>query len=328
MRAPRACAMRQAAASSSSVSCAPSSRALNRSAPEVDGVGAVGHGRANGVEGAGGREELGNVATAWRERIAHGVRRRGARPGGTVTRRASADRVRGGLAHAAREHPRSSAASSRPYPFQSAAPRPQSPRTAVPVLRTPPPHPFQSAALRHRTRLYSSGRFLKNRRTVAPAKNSMPVHWRRESPVAHAVPPRDQSDRGERELNLGAAPDLDHAGAGDNAAPAPRRRARRAPGAAARSRYTFPCASVLSESVPPPSSAPCSRKLSALRLGSSKRSTPPVICAGEVLRHALSRHVAHEHRIPRRAQRDDADVGRVTLVPRCARARCRADGPS
>src|SRR2546423_8257391 len=33
--------------------------------------------------------------------------------------------------------------------------------------------------------------------------------------------------------------------------------------------YTFPCASVLSDSVPPPSSAPWSRKLSALRFGSS-----------------------------------------------------------
>src|SRR3954464_12595495 len=31
---------------------------------------------------------------------------------------------------------------------------------------------------------------------------------------------------------------------------------------------TFPCASVLRESVPPPSRAPCKRKLSALRLGS------------------------------------------------------------
>src|SRR5436305_7739252 len=40
---------------------------------------------------------------------------------------------------------------------------------------------------------------------------------------------------------------------------------------------TFPCASVLRESVPPPSSAPCKRKLSALRLGSSYRSTSPVI---------------------------------------------------
>src|SRR6185437_473361 len=40
---------------------------------------------------------------------------------------------------------------------------------------------------------------------------------------------------------------------------------------------TFPCASVLSEMVPPPSSAPCNRKLSAFRFGSSKRSTDPVI---------------------------------------------------
>src|SRR5256885_7331497 len=40
---------------------------------------------------------------------------------------------------------------------------------------------------------------------------------------------------------------------------------------------TFPCASVFSEMVPPPSSAPCSRKLSAYRLGSSKRSTGPEI---------------------------------------------------
>src|SRR4051812_45888979 len=40
---------------------------------------------------------------------------------------------------------------------------------------------------------------------------------------------------------------------------------------------TFPCASVLRESVPPPSSAPCKRKLSALRLGISYRSTSPVI---------------------------------------------------
>src|SRR6185503_12523799 len=40
---------------------------------------------------------------------------------------------------------------------------------------------------------------------------------------------------------------------------------------------TFPCASVLSEIVPPPSSAPCSRKFSAWRLGSSKRSTGPLI---------------------------------------------------
>src|SRR5262245_34432125 len=37
--------------------------------------------------------------------------------------------------------------------------------------------------------------------------------------------------------------------------------------------YTFPCASVLSEMVPPPSSAPCNRKLRALRLGRTNRST-------------------------------------------------------
>src|SRR3954469_6954486 len=41
--------------------------------------------------------------------------------------------------------------------------------------------------------------------------------------------------------------------------------------------YTLPCASVLSDNVPPPSSAPCSRKLSAFRFGSSKRSTSPSI---------------------------------------------------
>src|ERR1700737_3548972 len=40
---------------------------------------------------------------------------------------------------------------------------------------------------------------------------------------------------------------------------------------------TFPCASVLRERVPPPASAPCSRKLSAFRFGSSKRSTSPSI---------------------------------------------------
>src|SRR2546425_7313646 len=40
---------------------------------------------------------------------------------------------------------------------------------------------------------------------------------------------------------------------------------------------TLPCASVFREIVPPPSSAPCSRKFSAERLGSSKRSTLPVI---------------------------------------------------
>ena len=40
---------------------------------------------------------------------------------------------------------------------------------------------------------------------------------------------------------------------------------------------TLPCASVLSDNVPPPSSAPCRRKLSACRLGSSNRSTSPVI---------------------------------------------------
>src|SRR5687767_11762493 len=40
---------------------------------------------------------------------------------------------------------------------------------------------------------------------------------------------------------------------------------------------TLPCASVLSESVPPPSSAPCRRKLSAFRFGSSNRTTGPSI---------------------------------------------------
>ena len=40
---------------------------------------------------------------------------------------------------------------------------------------------------------------------------------------------------------------------------------------------TFPCASVLSDRVPPPSRAPCRRKFSAHRFGSSKRSTEPVI---------------------------------------------------
>src|SRR5438445_159781 len=40
---------------------------------------------------------------------------------------------------------------------------------------------------------------------------------------------------------------------------------------------TFPWASVLSEMVPPPSSAPCSRKFRAWRLGSSYRSTGPEI---------------------------------------------------
>ena len=38
--------------------------------------------------------------------------------------------------------------------------------------------------------------------------------------------------------------------------------------------YTLPWASVFREIVPPPSSASCRRKFSALRLGSSKRSTP------------------------------------------------------
>ena len=54
---------------------------------------------------------------------------------------------------------------------------------------------------------------------------------------------------------------------------------------------TLPCASVLSDSVPPPSSAPCSRKLSALRFGSSNRSTPPGDHAAEVLRDAIARDV-------------------------------------
>src|SRR5688572_16499113 len=40
---------------------------------------------------------------------------------------------------------------------------------------------------------------------------------------------------------------------------------------------TLPCASVFSESVPPPSSAPWRRKFSAFRLGSSKRTTGPSI---------------------------------------------------
>src|SRR5205085_287620 len=39
---------------------------------------------------------------------------------------------------------------------------------------------------------------------------------------------------------------------------------------------TFPCASVFSDCVPPPSNAPCSRKFSAWRFGNSKRSTSPV----------------------------------------------------
>src|SRR5690348_13677566 len=37
----------------------------------------------------------------------------------------------------------------------------------------------------------------------------------------------------------------------------------------------LPCASVRSETVPPPPRAPCNRKFSAPRLGSSKRSTGP-----------------------------------------------------
>src|SRR3954470_22923467 len=41
--------------------------------------------------------------------------------------------------------------------------------------------------------------------------------------------------------------------------------------------YTFPCASVFSDKVPPPSRAPWSRKLRALRFGSSYRSTSPSI---------------------------------------------------
>src|SRR5205807_3207149 len=40
---------------------------------------------------------------------------------------------------------------------------------------------------------------------------------------------------------------------------------------------TLPWASVLREIVPPPSSAPCSRKFRAWRFGSSKRSTGPLI---------------------------------------------------
>src|SRR4029079_18230299 len=40
---------------------------------------------------------------------------------------------------------------------------------------------------------------------------------------------------------------------------------------------TLPCAAVLSDIVPPPSRAPCKRKLSACRFGSSNRSTGPVI---------------------------------------------------
>jgi hypothetical protein len=51
--------MAHACSSSSSVSWAPSSRALNCDAPEVDGVGAVGDGGTNGLERAGGGEELG-----------------------------------------------------------------------------------------------------------------------------------------------------------------------------------------------------------------------------------------------------------------------------
>src|SRR5439155_18135764 len=40
---------------------------------------------------------------------------------------------------------------------------------------------------------------------------------------------------------------------------------------------TLPCASVFRDNVPPPSSAPCNRKLRAPRFGSSKRSTSPVM---------------------------------------------------
>ena len=83
---------------------------------------------------------------------------------------------------------------------------------------------------------------------------------------------------------------------------------------------TLPCASVLSESVPPPSSAPCSRKFSALRFGSSKRSTSPSIDAAEMRGDALERELSREQRIPLRTQRDHADVGGVALV---ARARVR-----
>src|SRR6185503_7025816 len=38
----------------------------------------------------------------------------------------------------------------------------------------------------------------------------------------------------------------------------------------------FPCASVISESVPPPPRLSCRRKLSAPRFGNSKRSTSPL----------------------------------------------------
>ena len=79
---------------------------------------------------------------------------------------------------------------------------------------------------------------------------------------------------------------------------------------------TLPCASVLSESVPPPSSAPCSRKLSAPRFGSSKRSTSPVMSPSKCSRDALAREISLEHRVPLGFERDQADVGRVALVAR------------
>src|SRR5690606_34470427 len=46
----------------------------------------------------------------------------------------------------------------------------------------------------------------------------------------------------------------------------------------------LPCASVMSGTVPPPSSAPCNRKLSALRFGSSYRSTSPLIISAKCSR--------------------------------------------
>jgi hypothetical protein len=75
----------------------------------------------------------------------------------------------------------------------------------------------------------------------------------------------------------------------------------------------LPCASVFSDTVPPPPSALCSRKLSASRFGSSKRSTSPWQMPRSAL-DALDGQLLDEDRVELRAQRDDADVRGVALV--------------
>src|SRR5688572_29470967 len=92
----------------------------------------------------------------------------------------------------------------------------------------------------------------------------------------------------------------------------------------------FPCASVISDSVPPPPRLSCRRKLSAPRLGNSKRSTSPLQIPRKcsLTRDAVTSRTSSGYHSSRKAINPTLAVSPLSPERACASVLSRTFNPS